>query len=254
MLQPQYVQSDTLPFAGPDELLDVSSLNTVLDMLAVIDSAEELTLLELLTPAQKRQVWDATPDHLKRKLKQIRAQAQISSESLSESSSEQLLAQLLDQSPDLSPELLSPESLQNAGCQDDRLPNDRLPNDRLLNSADGSDVITDITDAVATELSSLASDSSHFEQDDLELLDVSEEPIQPLQLLQQLDHTLHSAPAFQIGDRVVLLAKPHLTPTELKAIWEVVAIEEHQAQIATTGLADRFYPMAWMMLYPDPEF
>ncbi|HEY9629268.1 MAG TPA: hypothetical protein V6C84_18355 [Coleofasciculaceae cyanobacterium] len=55
------------------QLLDDSSLNTVLDMLTVIDSAEDLALLERLTLAQKRQVWDATPEAVRMRLKQIRS-------------------------------------------------------------------------------------------------------------------------------------------------------------------------------------
>lgn len=55
-----------------DVLLDESSLETILDMLAVISSMEELMLLEALTDAQKRQVWSATPEEIRSKLKQIR--------------------------------------------------------------------------------------------------------------------------------------------------------------------------------------
>lgn len=69
-----YVQATVVLDAAPAvaELLDASSLNTVLAMLEVIDSAEELALLETLTPAQKRQVWDATPEPIRDRLKQIR--------------------------------------------------------------------------------------------------------------------------------------------------------------------------------------
>lgn len=57
----------------PDEdLLDESSLATVLDMLTVITSIEELMLLESLTDAQKRQVWSATSEAIRNKLKRIR--------------------------------------------------------------------------------------------------------------------------------------------------------------------------------------
>jgi hypothetical protein len=59
-------------------LLDASSLNTVLAMLEVIDSAEELALLETLTPEQKRQVWDATPEPIRERLKQLRNQPELS--------------------------------------------------------------------------------------------------------------------------------------------------------------------------------
>ncbi|MBI4782026.1 MAG: hypothetical protein HY785_12010 [Oscillatoriophycideae cyanobacterium NC_groundwater_1537_Pr4_S-0.65um_50_18] len=61
------------PSDSESQLLDDSSLNTVLDMLTVIDSAEDLALLERLTPAQKRQVWDATPEVVRTRLKQIRS-------------------------------------------------------------------------------------------------------------------------------------------------------------------------------------
>jgi hypothetical protein len=70
---PDLPSSDSDNYTAGSQLLDVSSLNTVLDMLAVIDSAEDLALLELLTVAQKRQVWDATPAAIKLRLKQIRS-------------------------------------------------------------------------------------------------------------------------------------------------------------------------------------
>lgn len=59
-----------------DARLDESSLNTVLTMLEVIDSVEDLALLETLTPAQKRQVWDATPEDTRIRLKQLRSAAE----------------------------------------------------------------------------------------------------------------------------------------------------------------------------------
>jgi hypothetical protein len=62
-----------------DDLLDELSLQTVLAMLAVMVTAEELTQLESLTPAQKRQVWMVTPEDVKLRLKQIKASAQAES-------------------------------------------------------------------------------------------------------------------------------------------------------------------------------
>jgi hypothetical protein len=59
-----------------DDLLDEFSLQIVLAMLAVMVSAEELSQLESLTDAQKRQVWTATPEEVKARLKQLRADAQ----------------------------------------------------------------------------------------------------------------------------------------------------------------------------------
>ena len=43
-----------------------------------MDSAEDLPLLETLTPEQKRQVWDATTDSTRSRLKQLRATSQLS--------------------------------------------------------------------------------------------------------------------------------------------------------------------------------
>jgi len=59
-------------------LLDASSLHTVLVMLEVIDSIEDLALLETLTPDQKRQVWDATPDATRTRLTQLRTTSKLS--------------------------------------------------------------------------------------------------------------------------------------------------------------------------------
>jgi hypothetical protein len=73
--QPEFVTAAT-----QDDLLDELSLQTVLDMLAVMVTAEELTQLESLTPAQKRQVWTATPEDVKLRLKQIKASAQAESQ------------------------------------------------------------------------------------------------------------------------------------------------------------------------------
>ena len=60
------------PTPAAAELLDQSSLNTVLDIVEAIETAEELALLETLTSAQKRQVWSAISDEQKLRLKKIR--------------------------------------------------------------------------------------------------------------------------------------------------------------------------------------
>ena len=69
--QPEFVTAAT-----QDDLLDELSLQTVLDMLAVMLAAEELAQLERLTPEQKRQVWFATPEDVKLRLKRLKASAQ----------------------------------------------------------------------------------------------------------------------------------------------------------------------------------
>lgn len=72
-----YIQANVaLDVAPAMALLDASSLNTVLAMLEVIDSVEDLALLETLTPEQKRQVWDATPEPTRERLKQLRSQTE----------------------------------------------------------------------------------------------------------------------------------------------------------------------------------
>jgi len=73
-VKPKQLEAET-PETG---LLDASSLQTVLVMLEVIDSIEDLALLETLTPDQKRQVWDATPDSTRTRLTQLRTTHQLS--------------------------------------------------------------------------------------------------------------------------------------------------------------------------------
>ena len=73
-VKPKQLEAET----PETELLDTSSLQTVLVMLEVIDSIEDLALLETLTPDQKRQVWDATPDSTRTRLTQLRTTQQLS--------------------------------------------------------------------------------------------------------------------------------------------------------------------------------
>jgi hypothetical protein len=86
MAELNYAHQDLFsdPAALSDSLLDESSLNTVLDMLAAITSAEELALLKTLTIAQKHQVWDATSEPVKARLRQIKASAHTAISSGSE--------------------------------------------------------------------------------------------------------------------------------------------------------------------------
>jgi hypothetical protein len=86
----------------PDDRLDDSSLNTVLDMLAVINTVEELALLELLTNAQKRQVWEVTPEEVKTKLRQLRLSAKHApAPSVTSSEPEPFRSQQSSAEPDL---------------------------------------------------------------------------------------------------------------------------------------------------------
>lgn len=137
-----------------EALLDSSSLQTVLDMLCVITSAEELTLLEHLTDAQKRQVWAVTPDDVKQKLKQLRTAAAMSAEP-SEAQAQMLLH----------------------------------------------------------------------------------------------DHSSVSA-SLNVGNWVVLNARPQLSASELMAVWEILEIQDEHARIFVKTLGTRTYPLTWMVIYP----
>lgn len=153
--QPNNIQPDI-------QLLDASSLSTVLDMLAVIDSTEDLALLELLTSLQKRQVWDATPEIIRLRLKQIRLTANS-----------------------------SPEASENSALET------------------------------------------------------------PEAQAQIHESPLPISSTFQKGDRVILLAKPQLTATEMNVIWKVVRVEADQVYVEASGLSDRQYPLAWIVRYPN---
>jgi hypothetical protein len=216
------------------ELLDASSLSTVLDMLAVIDSAEELSLLEALTPAQKRQVWDATPDSLKTQLKQIR----------SAHTGEKIAFKpaLSEQSASEAPGNLEPTSPTNLAEEQDEL---------------GDAIAEAIAPAEQSGLSdpSDLSDSSDL-SDPSDLLDPSDLS-DPSDLAENLPGNLPDIiesvlqnPLPKVGDRVVLLSKSQLTVAEMTAIWQVVDVQAGHARIETKTLGSRRYPLTWMIIYP----
>jgi hypothetical protein len=89
--QPEFV------IAATQDLLDELSLQTVLEMSAVMVTADELTQLESLTPAQKRQVWLATPEEVKLRLKQIKAAAQAESRPVDRSTEEKEKLEVLEE-------------------------------------------------------------------------------------------------------------------------------------------------------------
>ncbi len=62
-------------------------------------------------------------------------------------------------------------------------------------------------------------------------------------------NTVGSQTPIGVGDRVVLKAKPDLTVAELKAIFEVVAIEAEQVRVKTVGVEPKAYPLDWLVLY-----
>jgi hypothetical protein len=209
-------------FDDSSELLDEFSLKIVLDMSAVMTTAAELTQLESLTPAQKRQVWIATPDDVKLRLKRIRAGEQVElpevvsfveersadrengAEALEKTFAEEILEEEISEEEILEEEISEEESLEEMG--------------------------------EAIEFS--GSEAGLF---DLPLFqgsyDLNEPTIAP-----------------ELGDRVVLRAEPRLTTEELIAVWEVVSIQGEQARIEAKGLGIRQYPLRWMVLYPELEF
>lgn len=193
-------------------LLDASSLSTVLSMLEVIDSVEELALLETLTPAQKRQVWDETPEATRIRLKQLRAvAASDTSDTATLSASEQGSssdASIGSLGASLTP-LLDPSDLPDS-IQDDWL--------------------TQSEETAAIDLESL-------EEIDLTLHE-------PLNLTAQ--------PTIAVGDWIVLQAKPKLSRSELIAIWDVIEVRGNYARISAKSLGMRVYPTAWMVIYPKP--
>ncbi|MBW4522961.1 MAG: hypothetical protein KME16_25255 [Scytolyngbya sp. HA4215-MV1] len=71
MSQPEYFQPELFliaPITPEIELLDGSSLATVLTMMTVAETADELDILEMLTEPQQTQVLTALPKEVKQKL------------------------------------------------------------------------------------------------------------------------------------------------------------------------------------------
>jgi hypothetical protein len=114
-------QPESVTAATQDDLLDELSLQTVLDMLAVMVAAEELTQLESLTPEQKRQVWFATPEDVKLRLKRLKASAQAESSAVEQLTDAAVGTEKVDE-PEEPEELEEPEepeeSLDEMGAID----------------------------------------------------------------------------------------------------------------------------------------
>lgn len=208
--QPEFVTA-----AIQDDLLDEMSLQTVLDMLAVMVTAEELTQLESLTPAQKRQVWFATPEDVKVRLKQLKASAQVESRVMERSTENKEKIEELNESEksEKSEEPGEPEESEESDASLDEL---------------GEAI--DYTDSESVNFISLPLFQSSY--------GLNLPPVEP---------------TFQVGDWVVLTAEPRLTAAELVAVWEIVAVQGEQAQIKAKGLGSRQYPMSWMVSYPADE-
>lgn len=201
-------------FDDSSELLDEFSLKIVLDMSAVMTTAEELTQLESLTPAQKRQVWIATPEDVKLRLKRIRAGEQVEL-----------------------PEGVSPVEDQSADWEE---------------SAE-EEVLEEISEAEILEEEQSEEESLEEMGEAIEFSS-SEDRLFDLPLFQGSYDLNEPTITPELGDRVVLRAEPRLTTEELIAVWEVVSIQGEQARIEAKGLGIRQYPLSWMVLYPELEF
>jgi hypothetical protein len=194
-----------------DEWLNASELETVLDMLAVMETAEELKILECLTPLQKRQVWDATPYDLRVKLHHLKK------------------APTADHPP---PRAIAPTptnpvqpALGNAG--------------RLM-EVEPTTLDRQDSDASDTQLDDIAVDYIDPDEVSAEYQNVTASGVQE----RSPDmHTL--AP----GDRVVLQAKPGLSKAELMAIFEVVDIQSDWIHCKADPVGGRRYPADWLVLY-----
>lgn len=191
--------------------LNASELKTVLDMLAVMETAEELKILECLTPLQKRQVWDATPYDLRVKLHHLKK------------------AHTAD-----------PQTLRAIAP----IPND--PVHSALGNAVRSVEVEPATldrqgsDADDTQLDDIAVD--YIDPDDVsaEYQNLTASGVQ---------ERSPDLPTLAPGDRVVLQAKPGLSKAELMAIFEVVDVQSDLVHCKAETVGGRRYPTDWLVLY-----
>jgi hypothetical protein len=216
------------PLDDSSELLDEFSLKIVLDMSAVMTTAEELTQLESLTPAQKRQVWLATPEEVKLRLKKIRAEAlaEASTSALAAPQERELALEAIELAERLEDEVFE-EDLEE--FLEEKIPEDETLAEEQAEEASLEEMGEAIDYAASEDGLSLPLFQSSY--------DLNEPSIAP-----------------EIGDLIVLKAEPRLTTEELIAVWEVVAIQGEQARIEAKGLGSRQYPLSWMVLYPEVEF
>jgi hypothetical protein len=224
------------PLDDSSELLDEFSLKIVLDMSAVMTTAEELTQLESLTPAQKRQVWMATPEEVKLRLKKIRAEAlaEASTSALSAPKEDELeRLEAIELGERLEEEILEEEILEEEILEE--FPEEEIPEEEILEEEQAEEASLE---EMGEAIDYVASEDSLFS----------------LPLFQNSHDLNEPSIAPEIGDLVVLRAEPRLTTEELIAVWEIVAIQGEQARLEAKGLGSRQYPLSWMVLYPEVEF
>lgn len=204
-----------------DELLNASELQTVLDMLAVMETAEELSQLQALTEAQKRQVWEATPETLKQKLWQLRnspapdAAVSIAAENLQSSE------------PELEIDESEVESQTDAEAElEDEI--EDLGQELDLTEASYALMQPELGGVQSSELSN----------------ELSQTPA-----VQPSEPFYADRPMLRVGDRVVLKPHPKLSAAELKAVWQMERIQGSDGAVSEPTLGTRSYPLAWMIVY-----
>ncbi len=238
---PSDCQSDSSAHSATEsltDLLDAASLETVLIMLDVIDSATDLALLETLTPNQKRQVWDATPADTRLRLKQLRSAEGGSS-----------TGQPTGQPTGQSSGSLSPSVHRSYTTP-------------LIEATDllvahqperpGADLRAELEDDPRADLTNLSEAESYSDnQEETAAIDLESQREEiDLMLCEPLD--LMAQPTVQIGDWVLLQAQPKLSKAEMLAIWEVIEVQGNYARITTRALGSRLYPMSGLAIYPKP--
>ncbi|MCU0567151.1 MAG: hypothetical protein MUF49_11205 [Oculatellaceae cyanobacterium Prado106] len=255
-----------------NELLDDSSLNTVLDMLAVIDSLEELRLLETLTEPQKRQVWELTPQDVKIRLKQIRATANPAHGPPSEPAVSQV--HLTDSPPSdssgadstggvaIAPKSHSkpfsehPSASHSATISENTLKQPPEPLEEQPPAKQTLGSTQEIHESPVHEGFSLFQDEELADEPDPPELTESEFAAfdqETSDRLRSIDSFLTiplDEPQPEVGDWVVLKSEPHLSTAELKAIWQVVEIQGKQVWVKAKGLSEGHYPMSLVVVYP----
>lgn len=252
------IPPDSAPNRPPEpelELLDPASLHTVLTMLEVIDTVEELALLESLTPAQKRQVWEATSVATRDRLKQLRAGqslGQPASPTVEQAAIGEPATHALVSLETVNPGRGNPVSIEPLDLARDRSPQSAQPDwpETDLTAHLTEPPLTQSVLIEAIEAADLAPEPNRTIEETaaIDLAAQQEE----INLMLQEPLNLDAHPTVAVGDWIILQAKPRLTRAELMAIWEVVEVQGNYARILAEGLGTRIYPAAWMLLYPKP--
>ncbi|WP_143467776.1 hypothetical protein [Leptolyngbya ohadii] len=224
-----------------DSLLNSSELQTVLDMLAVMESAEELDQLQALTEAQKRQVWEATSEFLKQKLWQLRNQPDRD-----RSTSNPDDRQSVEISENEAQEDIQDEYFEGDPAEDYH----ESESDR---EADLEDDIEDLGQDLELTTDSYPSTATGLTR--AGMADVIQPDLTALPSQTELSPLDRAAPlvAPQVGDRVILKAQPRLSSAELKAVWRLQQIAGNNGEVYDAKLGVRIYPLSWMAVYAKAE-